>query len=157
MNPTPPPAYPKAHGLLEGRTVLVTAAAGTGIGFSTAKRCAEEGAKAVVISDIHERRLAEAVEAIEKDTGLRPKSILCNVSKEDEVQRMFDFAIAEECGRWRECGRYRAVYGDAVIAIEYRRRDFRRACARVGARVSVVLRDRLVSTPSQRRYVYDAC
>jgi len=95
MTPTPPPAYPKAHGLLEGKTVLVTAAAGTGIGFSTAKRCAEEGAAAVVISDIHERRLAEAVEAIEKDTGLRPKSILCNVSKEDEVVRMFDFAVAE--------------------------------------------------------------
>jgi hypothetical protein len=69
----------------------------------------------------------------------------------------FDFAIAEECGRWRECGRYRAVHGDEVIVIEYRRRDFRRACARVGARVSVVLRDRLVSTPSRRRYVYDAC
>lgn len=95
MTPTPPPPYPRAHGLLEGRTVLVTAAAGTGIGFSTAKRCAEEGAKAVVISDIHERRLAEAADAIEKDTGLRPKTILCNVAKEDEVQRMFDFAVAE--------------------------------------------------------------
>ena len=36
------PQYVKGHKLLEGKTVLVTAAAGTGIGFSTAKRCAEE-------------------------------------------------------------------------------------------------------------------
>ncbi|HEX4654635.1 MAG TPA: short chain dehydrogenase, partial [Mycobacteriales bacterium] len=38
------PPYPAGHQLLEGKTVLVTAAAGTGIGFATAKRCAEEGA-----------------------------------------------------------------------------------------------------------------
>jgi len=69
----------------------------------------------------------------------------------------FDFAIAEECGRWRECGRYTAIYGDDVIVIEYRRRDFRRSCARVGDRVSVVLRDRLVRTPRNPSYVYDSC
>ena len=50
------------HGLLAGKTVLVTAAAGTGIGFATAKRCVEEGAR-VVVSDIHERRLGEAADA----------------------------------------------------------------------------------------------
>lgn len=69
----------------------------------------------------------------------------------------FDFAIAEECGRWRECGRYRSVYGDDVVAIEYRRRDFRRTCTAVGDRISVVLRDRLVSAPASSRYIYDAC
>ena len=42
--------------------MLVTAAAGTGIGFATAKRCVEEGAT-VMISDIHERRLGEAATA----------------------------------------------------------------------------------------------
>ncbi len=88
------PDYPKGRALLEGKTVLVTAAAGTGIGFSVAKRCAEEGAKAMVIGDIHERRLAEAAEQIEKATGLRPATVLCNVTKEDEVQRMFDAAVA---------------------------------------------------------------
>jgi Glycoside-hydrolase family GH114 len=69
----------------------------------------------------------------------------------------FDFAIAEECARYRECGRYRRVHGDRVIVIEYRREDFRRACRTVGDALSVVLRDRLVSTPSSRRYVFDAC
>jgi 3-oxoacyl-[acyl-carrier protein] reductase len=87
------PEYPKGHKLLEGKTVLVTAAAGTGIGFSVAKRCAEEGAKALVISDIHERRLAEAAEAIAKETGIRPGTVLCNVAKEEDVQRMFAAAI----------------------------------------------------------------
>ncbi len=57
------PAYPDGHHLLAGRTVLVTAAAGTGIGFATAKRCQEEGAT-VIISDKHERRLAESAEAL---------------------------------------------------------------------------------------------
>ena len=57
------PPYVPAHGLLAGKTVLVTAAAGTGIGFATAKRCVEEGAP-VVISDVHERRLGEAAEQL---------------------------------------------------------------------------------------------
>ena len=54
-----PPSYPDGRRLLEGKTVLVTAAAGTGIGFATAKRCVEEGAR-VAITDIHERRLHES-------------------------------------------------------------------------------------------------
>jgi hypothetical protein len=69
----------------------------------------------------------------------------------------FDFAIAEECARYGECGRYRTVHGDRVIAIEYRRRDFRKACTTVGGAISVVLRDRQVSTPASPRYVYEAC
>ena len=53
----------------------------------------------------------------------------------------FDFAIAEECGRYGECDAYRRLYGDHVIAIEYRRRDFRDTCRTVGSRICVVLRD----------------
>ena len=87
------PTYVGGHGLLEGKNVLVTAAAGTGIGFATAMRCAEEGAAALMISDIHERRLGEAADKIETETGMRPHTVLCNVTKEDEVQAMFDAAI----------------------------------------------------------------
>ena len=57
------PSYVTGHGLLDGKAVLVTAAAGTGIGFAAAKRCVEEGAR-VVISDKHERRLAESASAL---------------------------------------------------------------------------------------------
>ena len=69
----------------------------------------------------------------------------------------FDFAIAEECGRYRECRGYTAIYGDHVIDIEYGRRGFRAACAAVGRRVAVVLRDRDVSTPASARYRYRSC
>ena len=48
--------------LLAGKSVLVTAAAGSGIGQATAKRCIEEGAR-VVITDAHERRLRETAGA----------------------------------------------------------------------------------------------
>jgi hypothetical protein len=69
----------------------------------------------------------------------------------------FDFAIAESCGRHSECRDYRALYGDRVIAIEYRRRDFRRACKAVGKNVTVVLRDRNVTMPQSPTYRYAAC
>ena len=72
-------------------------------------------------------------------------------------QIRFDFAIAEECGRFDECEDYRDVYGDRVIAIEYRRSDFEAACSAVGARISVVLRDLGVSRPGSDSYVYDSC
>jgi 3-oxoacyl-[acyl-carrier protein] reductase len=87
-----PPPYPPARDLLAGRTVVVTAAAGTGIGFAAARRCAEEGAR-VLISDIHARRLGEAVEALEKATGQRPLAELCNVTVEDDVQRLWQRAV----------------------------------------------------------------
>ena len=83
------PPYPEGHGLLDGKTVLVTAAAGTGIGFATAKRCAEEGA-VVAVSDKHERRLAEAAEQLGGALA-----VPCDVTQEDDVQRLFDSVVGE--------------------------------------------------------------
>ncbi|HEX5614653.1 MAG TPA: SDR family oxidoreductase [Acidimicrobiia bacterium] len=90
---TDAPEYPPAHGLLADKTVLVTAAAGTGIGFATAKRCVEEGAR-VAIADIHERRLGEAADALAAIAGARPPAFLANVALEADVQSLFDQAIA---------------------------------------------------------------
>ncbi|MGD9598402.1 MAG: SDR family oxidoreductase [Steroidobacteraceae bacterium] len=91
----PSPDYVPGHQLLQGKTVLVTAAAGAGIGFAVAKRCAEEGCRGLVVSDIHERRLAEAVTAIRRETGLEAvHGQLCDVSKEADVQSLFAFAQA---------------------------------------------------------------
>jgi hypothetical protein len=53
----------------------------------------------------------------------------------------YDFAVAEECGRYQECGDYVATYGRRVLSIEYRRQDFRWTCAHFGGRLAVVLRD----------------
>ena len=93
MSQTVPP-YVEGHDLLAGKTVLVTAAAGTGIGFAVARRCAEEGA-VVMISDIHARRLGEAVETLEQLSGRRPASRLCNVTEEADVRALIDAAISE--------------------------------------------------------------
>jgi 3-oxoacyl-[acyl-carrier protein] reductase len=90
---TATPTCPQGHGLLAGKSALVTAAAGSGIGFATAKRCAEEGCVALVVSDIHPRRLEEAADTIKQATGLRPDSVLCDVTKQDEVDAMFHFAV----------------------------------------------------------------
>jgi 3-oxoacyl-[acyl-carrier protein] reductase len=89
----------ESHGLLAGKTVLVTAAAGTGIGFATAKRCAEEGAR-VAISDRHERRLGEAVAALAEiatqgGSAGQPVAVACDVTVEADVQQMIDTVIAE--------------------------------------------------------------
>ena len=73
---------------------MVTAAAGTGIGFATAERCVSEGAT-VVISDTHDRRLAEAAERLEAVGGQRPLALRCDVTVEDEVRALYDSVFAE--------------------------------------------------------------
>lgn len=85
---TKEPTYVTGHGLLAGKRVLVTAAAGSGIGSSTARRCLEEGAR-VVISDKHERRLAETA------AELGVVGIPCDVTNEDSVRNLFAAAGAE--------------------------------------------------------------
>ena len=91
------PEYTQAHSLLADRTVLVTAAAGSGIGFATAKRCLEEGAR-VLISDIHERRLFEASAALAEIAGAPVPARVCNVTSEDEVRALVAAGI-QELGR----------------------------------------------------------
>jgi 3-oxoacyl-[acyl-carrier protein] reductase len=92
------PAYPEPRGLLKGKTVVVTAAAGTGIGFSAAKRAAEEGAT-VLISDFHERRLGEAADRIAAETGTpRPATFVCDVTQQDQVDGLHAAAL-EALGR----------------------------------------------------------
>ena len=87
------PSYVEGHQLLAGKSVLITAAAGAGIGFSAAQRAVEEGASAVVISDIHDGRLAQAVETL---SALSPKTnvhgIRADVTQEQEVQHLVSTA-----------------------------------------------------------------
>lgn len=91
------PAYPEGHNLLAGRNVVVTAAAGTGIGFATAKRCIEEGAN-VLISDIHERRLGEAAERLSEVAGSEVPIAICNVTQQDQVDNLIAAAV-DQLGR----------------------------------------------------------
>ncbi len=82
-----PPPYPTPRDLLRDKTMLVTAAAGTGIGYAVAMRAAEEGAK-LLISDSHERRLMEAADRIEAKVGRRPAAIVCDVTREADIQAL---------------------------------------------------------------------
>jgi 3-oxoacyl-[acyl-carrier protein] reductase len=73
--------------LLKDRVVLVTAAAGTGIGSATARRCMEEGAT-VVISDRHPRRLGETADRLAERLGTRPLTAVCDVTDQQQVDAM---------------------------------------------------------------------
>ena len=80
------------HGLLDGKVVVVTAAAGTGIGGAAARRCLEEGAR-VVISDQHRERLAAARDELAR--GARRPGLVaqpCDVTDEAQVTALIDGA-----------------------------------------------------------------
>ena len=68
-----------------------------------------------------------------------------NLAGFDGTSVGYDFAVAEECGRYRECAAYTRAYGARVLAVEYRPADFRWTCARFGDRLAVVRRDRDLS------------
>ena len=87
-----PPDYPKGHNLLQNKTILITAAAGGGIGYAAAKRCIEEGAR-VFISDLHQRRLSESAKNLSEIAGQDVGSCLCDVTNEEQVQNLFQNAI----------------------------------------------------------------
>jgi len=90
-----PPGPGPGHRLLAGKTVLVTAAAGTGIGYSTALRCAAEGAT-VAISDRHQRRLGEAAKGLaEQAGGGPPLAIACDGTVQEQVDHLIDTVEAE--------------------------------------------------------------
>jgi 3-oxoacyl-[acyl-carrier protein] reductase len=83
----------KAHGLLDGKVVVVTAAAGTGIGSAAARRCLEEGAR-VMISDQHHRRLEGTRDELSRAHGDRVASLPCDVTDEAQVQALVEGAAA---------------------------------------------------------------
>ena len=73
----------------------------------------------------------------------------------------WDFAVAEECQVYRECDRFTAAYGGAVIEIEYHdaggRANFTAACAARGAQIAIVYRDRDLVPAGRPGHVYDSC
>jgi 3-oxoacyl-[acyl-carrier protein] reductase len=89
----PAPDYVPGHDLLAGKVVVVTAAAGAGIGAAVVRRALEEGARAVVLGDTHERRLAEAEAALaEEFGGERVAALVCDVTVEEQVGALLDAA-----------------------------------------------------------------
>ncbi|MGV9244042.1 SDR family oxidoreductase [Streptomyces sp. NPDC003710] len=86
------PAYVPGHGLLRGRTAVITAAAGAGIGGATARRFLEEGAR-VLISDAHARRLQEYEAELGREFAGAVASAVCDVTEDAQVRALFDTAV----------------------------------------------------------------
>jgi 3-oxoacyl-[acyl-carrier protein] reductase len=91
MTGAPPPTA--GHDLLAGQVVVITAAAGAGIGAATARRCLEEGAR-VVISDQHLTRLASFREELAAEHGDRIISAPCDVTDDAAVTALIDAAVS---------------------------------------------------------------
>lgn len=87
------PAYEPGHALLNGRTAVITAAAGAGIGGATARRFLEEGAR-VLISDAHTRRLKEYETELGREFPGAVTALPCDVTDESQVRALFDTAVA---------------------------------------------------------------
>ncbi|PAZ15454.1 short chain dehydrogenase [Streptomyces sp. SA15] len=89
------PAYVPGHGLLAGRTAVITAAAGAGIGGATARRFLEEGAR-VLVSDAHARRLKEYEAQLAGEFGTGSVgAVPCDVTDEAQVYELFEAAVRE--------------------------------------------------------------
>lgn len=88
------PAYEPGHGLLKGRTAVITAAAGAGIGGATARRFLEEGAR-VLISDAHTRRLKEHEAGLGREFPGAVAAVPCDVTDETQVRALFEAAVRE--------------------------------------------------------------
>ncbi|MFD7440365.1 SDR family oxidoreductase [Streptomyces sp. NPDC059909] len=85
--------YVPGHALLDGRTAVITAAAGAGIGGATARRFLEEGAR-VLVSDAHARRLEETEGALAAEFGAEAVDAqVCDVTDGAQVRALFDEAV----------------------------------------------------------------
>ena len=80
-----------------------------------------------------------------------------NASELDTSGMGFDYAITEECQRYRECGLFTSQYGQHVIEIEYRNTPFNNACAARGSTISIIRRDVEVVPLGAPGYVYKWC
>ncbi|MFI1255522.1 endo alpha-1,4 polygalactosaminidase [Streptomyces netropsis] len=69
----------------------------------------------------------------------------------------FDFAVVEECGRYKECPEFSDAYGSRVFDIEYAKKDFATACRAWGKELSITLRDRDVRPAGTDGYLYQSC
>ncbi|MFJ2157803.1 endo alpha-1,4 polygalactosaminidase [Streptomyces sp. NPDC087856] len=64
-----------------------------------------------------------------------------------------DFAVAEECAEYDECGAYARAFDDRVIVIEYSDSGLRKARSGFAGKLGIVRRDVDVSTPGSADYV----
>ncbi len=76
---------------LKGKAAVITGGAG-GIGLQTAKQFIKEGVKGVLLVDVDEDRLKDAVKSIESE---KVKHFKADVSKSKDVEKAIEKAISE--------------------------------------------------------------
>lgn len=64
----------------------------------------------------------------------------------------YDFAVAEQCAQYAECGSYVAHYGRHVLAVEYRDKPFAKSCGAWSDTIAVVRRDVDLTSTGVRRW-----
>ncbi|WP_407284821.1 endo alpha-1,4 polygalactosaminidase [Streptomyces sp. BP-8] len=69
----------------------------------------------------------------------------------------FDFAVVEECTRYKECTDFADAYDNRIFVVEYRKQDFAAACRSWGKRLSITLRDRDVRPSGADGYTDERC
>lgn len=132
--------------------------------------CAKKGFQAVELDNLdtwsRSQGLLTQADAIASITLLTPRAHAAGlaIGQKNAVElggkgkaAGFDFAVAEECGRYKECGGYTAVYGAHVLVIEYRSADFTYACGQWGSSLAIVLRDLNLVAAGRTGYVYQGC
>jgi hypothetical protein len=126
-------------------------------------RCAADGFDAVeydnldsfsrshhLVTRAEARRYAALLVARAHDAGLAAAQK--NWAEWDGTSVGFDFAVAEQCAQYHECGSYVAHYGRHVLAVEYADGPFHRACRRWSDRIAVVRRDVDLTAQGVRRW-----
>jgi len=82
---------------LKDRVALLTAAAGAGIGQTTARTFAREGAT-VVVTDMHLDRSVAVAEAIQDEYGGEAIGLGCDVTKRGDIEDIVNVTL-ERFGR----------------------------------------------------------
>lgn len=104
--------------------------------------------------------LAAAYAAVAHRQGLA----IAQKNTADQSQRLretgYDFAVAESCSVYDECGTYTRVY-PVLLDVEYTDElgadGFAGACGHREARTAMILRDHDLLTPGDEGYAYRAC
>lgn len=127
------------------------------------KRCARDGFDAVEYDNLDsfsrshhlltraDTKLYAAL-LVKRAHGVRLAAAQKNWAEWDGTSVGFDFAVAEQCAQYSECGRYVAHYGRHVLAVEYRAKFFRKACRNWSDRIAVVRRDVDLTRHGVRRW-----
>lgn len=93
--------------------------------------------------------------AHEKGLAIAQKNTVELVSHRRAVG--LDFAVAEECAEWDECGEFAEAFGDNVLVVEYTAKGMAQACSGWGGTLSIVRRDEHVVPKGANGYVHQTC